>query len=191
MKLINNMPNFLTILRIFLTPVICFLLFSNLKFKFLTAFIIFCIASLTDYLDGNLARRTNPTNFGKFFDPIADKILMFSSLIGLLVQNMINPWVIILLLSLDFIVMFLRILMAQRGRVLAANKYGKLKTLSQMLAVMIAMLLKALSEIWGNFNINLTFLYNVLFYISFIMSIFSLYSHILNNKKELTEIFKE
>ncbi|PMQ02220.1 MAG: CDP-diacylglycerol--glycerol-3-phosphate 3-phosphatidyltransferase [Dictyoglomus sp. NZ13-RE01] len=127
-------PNYLTALRIILTfPIVILLLLGNYE---LIAGIIFLIAIFTDYLDGKIARAYNQvSNLGKFLDPLADKILVLSILIVLVEKNMISSLIPIIILTREFAVSGLRMVLAQKGIVLSALKEGKVKTALQNLSL--------------------------------------------------------
>ncbi len=131
-----NLPNRLTILRIILTFI--FIIFISLKglSPKIIAFIIFIIASLTDYYDGYLARRNNQvTDFGKLMDPIADKILILSAFLAFVQMQLISAWMVVVIVSREALITGLRIFALSRGKVLEAEAAGKHKTVSQMVAI--------------------------------------------------------
>ena len=133
-----NLPNKLTILRMIMVPFfVAFILLSPkvLWFKWI-ALAIFILASLTDMLDGKIARKYNLiTNFGKFMDPLADKLLVCSALICLTDLNMIPSWITIVIIAREFIVSGFRLIAAEKGVVIAAGKSGKWKTAITMVMV--------------------------------------------------------
>ncbi len=131
-----NLPNRLTILRIILTFIfIIFISLEGLSPKII-AFIIFIIASLTDYYDGYLARRNNQvTDFGKLMDPIADKILILSAFLAFVQLQLISAWMVIIIFSREALITGLRIFAISKGKVLEAEAAGKHKTVSQMVAI--------------------------------------------------------
>ena len=129
-----NLPNKLTMLRIILVPF--FVLFMTLgdsaAFK-LIALVIFVVASLTDMLDGKIARKYNlVTNFGKLMDPLADKVLVMSAMICFVALKITPAWIVIVILAREFLVTSLRLIAAGEGTVIAADKWGKIKTVTQM-----------------------------------------------------------
>ena len=149
-----NLPNKLTLLRILLVPFyIFFLLMPGIPHHYLFAFIIFAAASYTDHLDGKIARKHNLiTDFGKFADPLADKIMILAAL-GCFVQlGLTNAIVLIVIISREFMVTALRLVASGSGKVVAANNWGKAKTISQIVAVLVVMLLQYLLEL-GNMGI--------------------------------------
>jgi len=131
-----NLPNKLTLLRIALTPVYLILQAQNRSFS---ALAVFAVAALTDLLDGRLARaRGQVTNFGKFMDPIADKLLIIPAMVLMVSQNGLVPaWVCIVCVAREFIVSGLRMVAAERGVVIPAGQMGKVKTVAQMAAIML------------------------------------------------------
>ena len=156
-----NLPNKLTVLRLILTPILVFLLLlrfgytdSNVVLRsgflsilssailYLSTVILFIFISLTDFFDGYIARRDNlVTNFGKLMDPIADKIFVFSILIVLVRYNLLSVWFVLILLSREFVVVAIRTLIVENGgEIAAASNVAKLKTATQMLAILFIIL---------------------------------------------------
>ncbi|MBP3817156.1 MAG: CDP-diacylglycerol--glycerol-3-phosphate 3-phosphatidyltransferase [Butyrivibrio sp.] len=135
-----NLPNKLTVARVILIPFfVFFLLFdpANDVFKW-TALAIFIIASLTDMLDGKIARKYNLiTDFGKFMDPLADKLLVCSAMIGLIELGRIPSWIVIIIIAREFVISGFRLIAADNGRVIAASYWGKFKTTFQMIMVIL------------------------------------------------------
>lgn len=138
-----NLPNKLTILRVFMIPVFIFAYFADfIPANNIIALVIFVLASFTDMLDGKIARKYNlVTNFGKFMDPIADKLLVVSALICVLVRGKICPNLILsttavlIIIFREFIISGFREVAADSGVVIAASYFGKLKTVFQMVAI--------------------------------------------------------
>ena len=130
-----NLPNKLTLIRIALIPVFVLLMyFEKSLWCQLAAALVFIGASITDYLDGNIARKNNlVTNFGKFADPIADKMLVMSAFIMLVAQGRMPAWVCIIFLSREFAVSGFRLVAAGGGTVISAGMLGKIKTVTQMI----------------------------------------------------------
>lgn len=144
-----NLPNKLTIFRIILVPIMVIIPFLGINSTFLGIPIswliidaIFIIASITDKLDGYLARKNNQvTTFGKFLDPLADKILVLTAMIMLVEMQKIPAWIPIIVLVREFVVSGYRLVaVEQGGKVIAASKWGKLKTVTQMIAIILAFL---------------------------------------------------
>ena len=138
-----NLPNILTILRVAITPFfLVTILMETLPHRFLIACIIFSIASITDAIDGHLARKNNQiTNFGKFLDPIADKILTTAALLAFMSMGLCNIWIVMLVLTREFAIASVRMVAATNGVVIPANVWGKIKTVSQMVFTILIMLL--------------------------------------------------
>ncbi len=144
-----NLPNKITIARILLVPIMMLMPYIGITAK--TSFglpivniiilIIFLVASFTDYLDGHIARKRNiVTNFGKFLDPIADKLLVLAALVMLVEAGIIPGWIPIIIAAREFMVSAIRMLVATEGKVIAASKLGKIKTVTQMVAISLAFL---------------------------------------------------
>lgn len=129
-----NVPNLLTVIRIFMAPIfLVFLMAENLPHHFLWAFIIFTVASITDFVDGNLARKNNQvTNLGKLLDPLADKMLTTAALLGFMQFGLCNIWVLMIVLTREFTVTGLRMIATVQNVVIPANIWGKIKTVTQM-----------------------------------------------------------
>lgn len=133
-----NLPNKLTFLRILMVPVFVILMYCNFSNARLYATAIFAIASFTDFLDGYIARRDGlVTNFGKFADPLADKILVCSALICLTAIGDIPAWGVIIIIAREFAVTGLRVIAASENITIAASKLGKIKTVSQLIAMIL------------------------------------------------------
>lgn len=137
-----NLPNKLTLMRIILVPFfVAFLLIDSMPHHYLIALVIFIIASLTDMLDGKIARKNNMvTDFGKFADPLADKILVTAAFACFVQLDIVNAVFIILVLFREFTVTSIRLVAAEQGKVVAANIWGKAKTVSQMIAIIAVLL---------------------------------------------------
>ncbi len=144
-----NLPNKLTIFRIILVPIMVLIPFLGIRGNFLgiplewiVVDLIFVIASLTDKLDGYLARKNNQiTTFGKFLDPLADKILVLAAMVMLVEMAKLPAWIPIIVIAREFMVSGYRLVTVERnGKVIAASKWGKLKTVTQMLAIVLAFL---------------------------------------------------
>jgi len=180
-----NLPNKLTLLRVFLIPVfVLFYVFQIPDWSFWVA-IVFIVASITDFLDGYLARKMNlVTTFGKFVDPIADKILVLAALLILQDAYEIPFWVVLVLLAREFIISGFRLVASSKGVVIAADKSGKLKTFAQMLAI--AMIL-----FFGAFDCVACYVFFiigvVLLYVSMVLSVVSCIEYLVKNKK----VFKD
>ena len=144
-----NLPNKLTIFRIILVPVMVIITFLGINTEvlgipltYIIIDLIFIIASITDKLDGYLARKNNQvTTFGKFLDPLADKILVLAAMMMLVEMAKLPAWIPIIVLAREFIVSGYRLVAVEKGgKVIAASKWGKLKTVTQMIAIILAFL---------------------------------------------------
>ena len=131
-----NTANKLTMLRIILIPVFVVVLYVDFPFNNLVALAIFILASITDLLDGQIARKYNMiTDFGKFMDPIADKLLVTAAMLVFVDWGWMPAWVVIVVIAREFIVSALRLVAANNGRVIAAGWSGKVKTASTMVCI--------------------------------------------------------
>ncbi len=199
-----NLPNKLTIIRILLVPVMCIIPFLGLKeqilgieLEFWIMNLIFIIASLTDKLDGYIARSRNlVTNFGKFLDPIADKILVLAAMLILVEKQMIPAWIPIIVLTREFVVSAYRLIaVEQGGKVIAASFWGKLKTVTQMIAVVFAFININSTNVFFDFihgNLNgieliINAVTSIMLVISVISTIFSGWDYIKGGK----DLFKD
>ena len=146
-----NIANKLTLLRVAMIPLfLVFLLMDITEFDRLIAISIFVLASCTDWLDGYLARKMNLiTNFGKFMDPVADKLLVCSALIALVELGLLPSWVVIIIISRDFILMTFRMIASDANIVIAADKIGKIKTMMQMVMIIYLMIDFNAPELFG------------------------------------------
>ena len=137
-----NLANFFTVSRIILSPLVCFIFMYCKSFGWsIFNLVLLIFAFLTDWMDGFFARKNkNVTNFGKIFDPIADKILVYSLILCFLSMNLLSVWIVILLLCRDFIIYSVRILLAKKNKIYAADIYGKIKTSLQFVSILIILL---------------------------------------------------
>lgn len=145
-----NTPNKLTVLRMILVPffVASLLAGDSLPHHNLIALVIFAAASYTDHLDGKIARSRNlVTTFGKFMDPLADKIMVISALVCFVSQGLANVWLVLLIIFREFMVTSVRLVAADTGVVVAANNWGKAKTVSQIVAILAILFLQYLLEL--------------------------------------------
>ena len=176
-----NLPNKLTILRVILIPFfVVFMLFdiTGAADKWI-ALVIFCVASLTDMLDGKIARKYNlVTNFGKFMDPLADKLLVCPALICLTSMNRLNVIVVLVIIAREFIISGFRLVASDNGIVIAASYWGKFKTVSQM-----ALIIVLIMDLGGVWNVVGT----VLTWVALLLTVVSLIDYIAKNKQVLTQ----
>ena len=176
-----NLPNKLTILRVILIPFfVVFMLFdiTGAADKWI-ALVIFCVASLTDMLDGKIARKYNlVTNFGKFMDPLSDKLLVCTALICLTSMNRLNVIVVLVIIAREFIISGFRLVASDNGIVIAASYWGKFKTVSQM-----ALIIVLIMDLGGVWNVVGT----VLTWVALFLTVVSLIDYIAKNKQVLTQ----
>ena len=176
-----NLPNKLTILRIIMIPFfVLFMLLdggANQTYRYIAA-VIFIVASFTDLLDGNIARKYNlVTNFGKFMDPLADKLLVCSGLICFVGLGALPAWFVIIIISREFIISGFRLVASDNGVVIAASYWGKFKTVSQMImSVLLIVNIPALSILTAIFSV-----------IALVLTVVSLIDYIAKNYRVLTE----
>lgn len=173
-----NLPNKLTILRVIMIPFFVFfeLAFPGREWAKWTALIIFAAASLTDKADGYIARKYNlVTNFGKFMDPLADKLLVCSAMICFVGNGKMPAWVVIIIVAREFIISGFRLIAAEGGKVIAAGMWGKVKTVVQM-----AMVIVLIADLPGWTVIN-----NVLIYAALVLTLVSLADYLIHNKEVL------
>ena len=176
-----NLPNKLTVLRVILVPFFVFFLLGADwigSFSPYIALIIFIVASLTDMLDGKIARKSNLiTNFGKFMDPLADKLLVCSALICMIELRELPAWMVIIIISREFIISGFRLVASDNGVVIAASYWGKFKTTFQMIGVVLLI-----------FNIPaLSTLTTIIVWIALALTVISLVDYIVKNAGVLTE----
>lgn len=176
-----NLPNKLTMLRIAMIPVFVIFALINAQWAQYVALLVYILACITDTLDGRIARGRNlVTNFGKFADPIADKLLVMSALVVLVASDRMPAWVCIVLLAREFIISGFRLVAANGGKVIAAGNLGKLKTVFQMSSTIALMLLVPVSgaPLLGTFGVVLA---NILMYIAVILTVVSGVEYIAKN----------
>ena len=177
-----NLPNKLTLFRVILIPFFVFFLLAPYfeGYGNYIAVAIFIVASITDFLDGKIARKYHlVTNFGKFMDPLADKLLVSSALICLVALNKIPAWIVIVIIAREFIISGFRLVAADNGVVIAASYWGKFKTAFQMVTV-IVLILNIPGKVFAVIG-------TVLIYISLVLTVISLIDYIAKNKDVLKE----
>lgn len=193
-----NLPNIITVARIIITPVfLAVILMDSLPHRFLIACIIFAIASISDAVDGHLARKNNQiTNFGKFLDPIADKVLTTSALLAFMSMGLCNIWIVMLVLTREFAIASVRMIAAAGGVVIPANIWGKIKTVSQMVFTILIMLLgeayyiveKSYADLFAKLP-DLSLISNGLLWITAILTVVSGWIY-LNESKKIIDFTK-
>ena len=177
-----NLPNKLTVLRVFMVPFfVVFMLYplAGDASKYV-ALALFCIASLTDFFDGYLARKHNlVTNFGKFMDPLADKLLVCSALVCLSSVGKLAAWITLIIIAREFIISGFRLIASDNGIVIAASYWGKFKTVSHM-----AMIIMLILDIQ---NTAYQYATLVVVAIGLVLTVISLVDYVWKNKQVLTE----
>lgn len=176
-----NLPNKLTVLRVCMIPFFVVMLLlnggENQTYRYIAA-AIFIVASLTDMLDGKIARKYNlVTNFGKFMDPLADKLLVCSALICLVDLKQLPAWMVIVIISREFIISGFRLVASDNGIVIAASYWGKFKTTFQMISVILLIVRIP----------ALTVLTQICVWTALVLTVISLVDYIAKNHKMLTE----
>lgn len=176
-----NLPNKLTVLRMIMVPFFVLFMLTDLgggANKWITL-AIFCIASLTDMLDGKIARSRNlVTNFGKFMDPLADKMLVCSAMICFIPMGKLAAWYVIIVIAREFIISGFRLVASDNQVVIAASYWGKFKTVSQM-----AMIILLIADLGGIFDA----IGAVLIWVSLILTVVSLVDYVAKNIEVLTK----
>lgn len=177
-----NLPNKLTVFRVILIPFfVVFLLFDMTDYDRWIALAIFIIASLTDFLDGHIARKYNlVTNFGKFMDPLADKLLVCSALICLVELARIPAWIVILIIAREFIISGFRLVASDNGVVIAASYWGKFKTTFQIL--MICLMIADLEPLY--------YVTQAVMWIALALTVISLADYLMKNKEVMRDTGK-
>ena len=179
-----NLPNKLTVVRVLMIPFFVWFMLPSLGGEMAAskwiALAIFCIASLTDLLDGKIARKYNlVTNFGKFMDPLADKLLVGAAMICLVEMGRLPAWIVIVIISREFIISGFRLIASDNGIVIAASYWGKFKTVFQM-----AMIIVLIAAFEGSV---FAVVEQILIWVSLILPIVSLVDYIRKNKEVLTQ----
>ena len=176
-----NLPNKLTVLRVIMVTFFVFFMLwdgSGENGKYIAA-ALFILASTTDWLDGYLARKNHlVTDFGKFMDPIADKLLVCSALICLVEKQLLAAWIVIIIIGREFIISGFRLVASDAGIVIAASYWGKFKTVSQMFMIIVL-----IADLGGVFDMIGT----ILIWVSLILTIVSLFDYIAKNVQVLTQ----
>ncbi len=200
-----NLPNRLTILRAIMIPFFIYFLMTD-SFEGVSAWValaLFCIASFTDFLDGKIARKYNlVTNFGKFMDPVADKLLVCSALICFVELTYLPAWMVIIIVARELIIMGFRTVAADKGVVIAAGWWGKIKTVFQMILIIGILLLRGTGREmhWNGMILNDRFdmtqtvnftevglAISVIAWISIALTVVSLADYIIKNRAVLKE----
>lgn len=178
-----NLANKLTVLRVVMIPFFVGFMLMDTSTCYLIALGIFCVASLTDFLDGKIARKYNMvTNFGKFMDPLADKLLVSAAMVCLVETGSLASWIVIVIISREFIISGFRLIASDNGVVIAASYWGKFKTVFQM-AMIIMLILELAIEVGEIYYLIM----NVVVWIAVILTVVSLVDYLIKNKSVLSE----
>ena len=189
-----NLPNKLTLLRIILVPFFIIAMLVNFPFHYLVAGCIFGVASVTDTLDVKIARRRNlVTDFGNFADPLADKILVLTALVCFLQVGLLGSFgaiPVIIVLFREFAVSGIRLVAASSGKVVAANIWGKIKTVSQMVGISVIFAMQVVLEVLNAMKVSTGFITEVFYYIGngliWLSTVFTLISGIIYLKDNIS-----
>ena len=175
-----NTPNKLTVARMILVPFLVLFMLTDLggEANRYIALAIFVVASLTDMLDGKIARARNlVTNFGKFMDPLADKLLVCSAMICMIPSGQLSAWFVIVIIAREFIISGFRLVASDNGIVIAASYWGKFKTVSQMIMIILLLI-----DLGGVFDI----LEQIFIWLSLALTVISLITYIWQNRSVLS-----
>lgn len=182
-----NLPNKLTMMRMCMIPVIVLLMMAGGRACGLIAVLLFAVASFTDFLDGHIARsRGLVTDFGKFMDPIADKLLVTAVMIMMVERGLMAGWILVIFVAREFIVSGLRLVAAGKGTVLAAGKLGKIKTATQMAALIVA--LSCYYAMDGAPLAWMQVLSDALIYLALIFSVWSGTDYLVRNRSVIADM---
>lgn len=186
-----NLPNKLTVLRIILTPVFMFLMLASFEWHYFLALVVFAVAAFTDMLDGKIARKYNlVTSFGKFLDPLADKMLTTAAFLGFIAHNIgwQITWVVFIVLFREFLISSLRLIVVSSAgnKVIAANIWGKLKTVTQIAAIVLGIAFEQVKK-WFTLSegavMALDISFNVVLWASTVLCVISGIIYLLQNKE--------
>lgn len=186
-----NLPNKLTVLRIILTPVFMFLMLASFEWHYFLALVVFAVAAFTDMLDGKIARKYNlVTSFGKFLDPLADKMLTTAAFLGFIAHNIgwQITWVVFIVLFREFLISSLRLIVVSSAgnKVIAANIWGKLKTVTQIAAIVLGIAFEQVKK-WFTLSegavMALDISFNVVLWASTVLCVISGVIYLLQNKE--------
>jgi CDP-diacylglycerol--glycerol-3-phosphate 3-phosphatidyltransferase len=184
-----NLPNALSISRIFLTPLLVVVLLTRFEGKEIYGAIIFTVAALTDYFDGYFARKRNQvTTIGKLLDPIADKLLVTSAFISLVELGLAPAWMVVIIVGREFAVSGIRSIAASQGHIMPANWYGKTKAVIQIFTILVLIVADTYKEHWLLFG-------RLLLWVTMVVSLISAVSYLITflklRKEDSMVIWKE
>lgn len=185
-----NTPNKLTIARMIITPIFLAVALMSFPHKYIVACVIFVVAAVTDAIDGRLARKNDEiTVFGKLLDPVADKMLTTAALLAFMEQGLCNVWVVMIVLTREFVVTSIRLIASSQGIVIPANIWGKLKTVCQMTFSVLILLLGELEESFDLFShisfITFPALSNILLWITAAFTLISGVTYVAQSRKSI------
>ena len=183
-----NLPNKLTLIRMFLAPIYLALMLIEFPYHYIVALAVFAVASLTDMLDGKIARKNNLiTVFGKLLDPLADKMLTTAALLAFMREGWCSIWIVMIVLTREFAVAGVRLIATAQGIVIPANYWGKAKTVSQMVFTIVIMLLAELDatvDIFANAGwFTLARVSNIMLWITAVLTVVSGITYFVDSKK--------
>ena len=183
-----NLPNKLTLIRMFLAPIYLALMRIEFPYHYIVALAVFAVASLTDMLDGKIARKNNLiTVFGKLLDPLADKMLTTAALLAFMREGWCSIWIVMIVLTREFAVAGVRLIATAQGIVIPANYWGKAKTVSQMVFTIVIMLLAELDatfDIFANAGwFTLARVSNIMLWITAVLTVVSGITYFVDSKK--------
>ncbi len=178
-----NTPNKITVFRMFIAPIFLVIYSLNIPCKMLISALIFAFGAVTDAIDGHMARKNNiVTNFGKFLDPIADKMLVTAGFLVLMQDGLCNLWIVMLMLTREFAVTSVRLIAAAQGVVIPANIGGKIKTVLQMVSLIGVMLLCEL-DAQLSLGLPMALVSNVMLGLTAVVSVVSGLVYIIDSRK--------
>lgn len=178
-----NLPNRITVFRMFIAPLFLVIYFLDIEHKMLISALIFALGAVTDAIDGHLARKNNiVTNFGKFLDPIADKMLVTAAFLALMQDGLCNIWIVMLMITREFAITSVRLIAAAQGVVIPANIGGKIKTVFQMVSLIAIMAIGEINTVFS-LKIPLPVVSNILLGITAVISLASGMVYLLDSRK--------
>lgn len=183
-----NLPNKLTLIRMFLAPIYLALMLIEFPYHYIVALAVFSVASLTDMLDGKIARKNNLiTVFGKLLDPLADKMLTTAALLAFMREGWCSIWIVMIVLTREFAVAGVRLIATAQGIVIPANYWGKAKTVSQMVFTIVIMLLAELDAMFNIFAnagwFTLARVSNIMLWITAVLTVVSGITYFVDSQK--------
>ena len=182
-----NLPNKITIFRMFIAPIFLAVYLAGIPHRFLLSALIFALGAITDALDGRIARKNNiVTNFGKLLDPIADKMLVTAGLLAFMKDGLCSIWIVMIILTRDFAVTSIRMIAASQNVVIPANIGGKIKTVMQMVSFIVVMLLCELTNVY-KLGLNMGLISNILLGVTAAVAVVSGLIYIINGWKIIKE----